>query len=264
MSGVASESLRSPDRSRRAFAGVLAAGQGLRFQAAGIRTPKALVEVGGRSLIERTLDAFDSAGLGPVTIVVNDAIASAVQEHVRRRARLHAKTTASTLETFSTLLDLAVAEGADRFIFTTVDSVSPRGELAGFAREAARATDDLVLGVGEVDPEDASPLRVTLEPSGVARVGDGPLATAGFYAGRTNPVAQETAKALVEGLPSLRAFLTRRSALSVVRGILLGRTFDVDTPRDVAIAEAALKDVGDPLRSKALCTQSPRGESVRE
>ncbi len=230
--------------SGRTFAGVLAAGHGTRFQAAGVRTPKALVAVSGRTLIQRTLDAFEEAGLGRVTVVVNETVAPAVSTHVGSRARIHAKTTASTLETFATLLGLAIAEGAERFVFTTVDAVSPGRELARFAREAGSAPEVLVLGVGEMDPEDPTPLRVTLAPAGAARLGDGPYATIGFYAGWTSPLAQEAAAAVIEGVPSLRGFLTRRSELSVVRGILLGRTFDVDTPRDVAMAEAAIERGG--------------------
>src|SRR5581483_3682179 len=85
------------------FAGVLAAGHGTRFQAAGVRTPKALIEVAGRSLIRRTLDAFADAGLDRVTVVVNDAVAPEVRDHLARTAGrpahdLHVKTTASTLE----------------------------------------------------------------------------------------------------------------------------------------------------------------------
>jgi choline kinase len=235
----------------RTFAGVLAAGHGTRFQAAGVRTPKALVPVSGRSLLLRTLDAFEAAGFESVTIVVNDAVAPLVREHLASNdapleAALHVKTTASTLETFTTLLELAAAAAAPRFVFTTVDAVSAAGELARFARAAGRASEPLALGVSDIEEGDESPLRVLLEPSGLARLGEGSLATMGFYAGATEPVLRAARAALAQGLPSLRAFLTLRASLSEARGILLGKTVDVDTPRDVAMAERALQGWGRP------------------
>jgi choline kinase len=226
------------------FAGILAAGHGARFQAAGVRTPKALIEVGGTSLVRRSLAAFEDAGLCPVTAVVNEAFGPEVRRHLSASKApehvLHVKTTASTLETFATLLELAKKKGAERFVFTTVDAVAPRGELARFAREALLSAEPLVLGVTPVLPEDESPLRVELEPTGIARLGSGPYATAGYYAGRVADVAGRAEASLASGVPSLRAFLTRLSALSVTRGILLATTLDVDTPGDVAMAERAL------------------------
>ncbi|MEZ0229730.1 MAG: NTP transferase domain-containing protein [Planctomycetota bacterium] len=231
--------------SSRTFAGVLAAGHGARFQAAGVRTPKALVEVGGRSLVQRTLDAFADAALEPVTLVVNDAVAPEVARHLSLRVEapkhvVHVKTTASTLETFVTLLGLATDAGAERFVFTTVDAVSASGELARFDREARGAGEPLVLGVATVEPDDESPLLVTTDAAGLAFLGRGPYATAGFYAGDVRRIARDARAALAEGQPSLRVFLTRQAAVSPVRAVILGRTLDVDTPGDVAVAERAL------------------------
>jgi choline kinase len=237
----------------RPFAGVLAAGHGARFKAAGVRTPKALVEVGGRALIDRTLDAFAGAGFDAVTAVVNDEAAPLVRSHLALRAeapacRIHVKTTASTLETFSTLLGLALEARAETFLLTTVDSVGAPGELDRFARAASSTSTPLVLGIAPAQENDDSPLRVELEESGLARLGRGPYATIGFYAGRTEEVARRARAALAQGVPSLRAFLTPASALSLVTGVLLGRTIDVDTPQDVAMAERAIASEAAPRR----------------
>jgi hypothetical protein len=150
------------------------------------------------------------------------------------------KTTASTLETFTTLLELAADAHAERFVLTTVDAVSAPGELARFAREVATTEAPLVLGVAPVEANDESPLRVALDAAGRARLGEGPYATIGFYGGRVDSVLPEARAALAKCTPSLRAFLTARASLSDVRGMLVGRTFDVDTPQDVAMAEEAL------------------------
>jgi NDP-sugar pyrophosphorylase family protein len=217
----------------------------VRFQAAGVKTPKALIEVGGRSLLLGTLGAFADAGFSGVSVVVNHATAAAVRAHLAEvnapvSVDLVVKTTASTLETFGTLLDLGHAAGAKRFVFTTVDAVTGSGELARFAEEASRAAAPLALGVAEVEAGDETPLRVELGADGLARLGRGHLATAGFYAGDLERVRAEAEVAHSQGVPSLRAFLTHQSALSVVRGIVLGRALDVDSPSDVARAERAL------------------------
>jgi MurNAc alpha-1-phosphate uridylyltransferase len=235
----------------RVFAGVLAAGHGTRFQAAGVQTPKALVSVAGRSLLLRTLDAFADAGFDRVALVVNETFGPAVRAHVegsppRVAHDLTVKTTASTLETFSTLLE--IAGDAERFVFTTVDAVTDEGVLARFAREASSSSlssAPIVLGVSAVEPGDENPLRVELSPDGTARLGSGEHATAGFYAGRVDVVREQARSARARGVPSLRAFLTQQSALSVVRGIVLGRAVDVDTPADVALAERALTSWGE-------------------
>ncbi len=150
-------------------------------------------------------------------------------------------TIALTLETFSLLLDLAAATGARRFAFTTVDAVTASGELRAFVDRAESDPAALVLGIAPIAPGDESPLGVALDAQGLATVGDeGAHATAGYYAGDVALVRMAARAALREGVPSLRAFLTRAPALIDVRGIVLGTAIDVDTPADVVAAERAL------------------------
>jgi CTP:molybdopterin cytidylyltransferase MocA len=65
---------------------VLAAGRGERYAAAAGEhsPPKALLEVGGKSLLARALAAASGSGLDPVVVVVSDdRVAAAVPAHVR-------------------------------------------------------------------------------------------------------------------------------------------------------------------------------------
>ena len=64
-------------------AGIIAAGWGERL---GQKIPKALTLVGGKALIDYTLDGFEAAGITHVTCIVNEA-ARAVPEHVARSGR---------------------------------------------------------------------------------------------------------------------------------------------------------------------------------
>ncbi len=49
---------------------ILAAGRGMRLNGASNGTPKCLIEVGGRTLIERQLDALDEVGIERACVVV--------------------------------------------------------------------------------------------------------------------------------------------------------------------------------------------------
>src|SRR5262249_1616966 len=158
----------------------------------------------------------------------NDAVAPEVARHLdatglAKRSRLVRKTTASTLETFSVLIELALAQGADWFVLTTVDAITAPGELQRFAEAARFAGAPLVLGVAPIEPEDDGPLKVALDASGRATLGTprGTFATAGYYAGRTRDVVPRVREALARKVPSLRQFLTDEASASVVKGIVL-------------------------------------------
>ena len=53
-------------------AAILAAGWGERLRAGGLETPKPLVRVGGRSLLEHALSAVSDAGAREALVVVNE------------------------------------------------------------------------------------------------------------------------------------------------------------------------------------------------
>lgn len=60
---------------------VLAAGSGSRLRPLTDEVPKPLIEVGGRTLIARTLDAIAAAGIGEVTVVVGH-LAAQIEDHL--------------------------------------------------------------------------------------------------------------------------------------------------------------------------------------
>ena len=65
---------------------VLAAGLGKRMRPITVTTPKPLIEVGGRSLIDRALDSLEKAGVETVVVNVH-YLADLVGVHVARRRR---------------------------------------------------------------------------------------------------------------------------------------------------------------------------------
>lgn len=65
---------------------VLAAGLGLRMRPITDTLPKPLIEVDGRSLIDRVLDRLEEAGVGEVVVNVHH-LAERVENHLRRRRK---------------------------------------------------------------------------------------------------------------------------------------------------------------------------------
>ncbi len=72
----------APIRPKRAM--ILAAGLGKRMRPVTVTTPKALIEVGGRALIDRALDRLERAGVERAVVNVH-YLAQLVRVHVARR-----------------------------------------------------------------------------------------------------------------------------------------------------------------------------------
>jgi len=79
-----SPSVAASLRPKRAM--ILAAGIGKRMRPLTVTTPKPLLEVGGRALVDRGLDALDRAGVEEVIVNVH-YLADQMQSHLARRRR---------------------------------------------------------------------------------------------------------------------------------------------------------------------------------
>jgi NDP-sugar pyrophosphorylase family protein len=179
-------------------AGIIAAGWGERL---GKKIPKALTQVGGKALIDYTLDGFEAAGIERVTCIVNEA-AQAVPEHVARSGRKLEmdwiiRTTPSSMHSFLVVLErlfsLDVGAGlracppfrADAevrpYMITTVDSICPPSAYRNFIADSDLFHDaDVSLGLTTFI-DDEKPLRVAMRGAAntglmPARVADDPEA----------------------------------------------------------------------------------------
>jgi N-acetyl-alpha-D-muramate 1-phosphate uridylyltransferase len=83
---------------RRAM--VLAAGLGLRMRPITLRVPKPLIEIGGRSMLDRAIDSLEAAGVEEVVVNAH-YLADAIEHHVtaRRSPRLRLSLETARLET---------------------------------------------------------------------------------------------------------------------------------------------------------------------
>ncbi|MEO8602698.1 MAG: NDP-sugar synthase [bacterium] len=227
-------------------AGIIAAGTGDRLLEAGITTPKPLVEIAGKALVDHVLDAVAGAGIAAAACIFNaEAPADAVEAHCRARRgaprlTIVRKTTPSSMES---LFTLAPHLHDERFLLLTVDAVFPPALLRDFLAAAERQVDaDVVLAVTD-HIDDEKPLHTALDAAGrvtalgVAAVAS-PLVTAGFYVFQPRIFAEiEAARAA--RFTALRQFLAHLLARGyAVYGAPIGKSIDVDRPQDIAAAEA--------------------------
>ena len=223
-------------------AGVIAAGTGERLLAAGIATPKPLVTVAGKALVDHVLDAVAGAGIDAAACIFNaEPPANAVEAHCRaRRGAPHLTIVRrSTPSSMESLFTLAPHLRDDRFLLLTVDAVFPPAVLRDFLAAAARLpTADVVLAVTD-HIDDEKPLYCALDGAAGSR-----WITAGFYVFAPRVFA-EIAAARAARFTALRQFLahllTRGYALY---GAPIGKTVDVDRPQDIAVAEAFARGFG--------------------
>lgn len=249
-------------------AGIIAAGEGSRLKAAGILTPKPLLPVGGRSLLERTLRNLSAAGVTEVALIVSEAMAE-VADVARVLCPPLAvtpviRTTASSMHS---LYHLRPGLREEPFVLCTVDTVLRREELIDFVHEFRdRPELDLLLAYTDF-VDDEKPLYIGVsETEGRAMVTSlgqqargSPFVTAGLYGMRPTiwPVLEQ---AVASGVERLRNFLglavrgggeraeeegsTGRGRLRV-GGYRISQAIDVDRPGDVEVAERFLRQHGE-------------------
>jgi len=230
-------------------AGVIAAGRGDRLRH-GRPVPKPLVPVGGRPLIDHVLESIADADAAEVCIIINDD-SIAVRDHVSAARWPFAlswivESTPSSMHSFLRVLEtVAEADGTNRVLMSTVDTIAPRGAYRRFVADAARLGDAAVALAVTTVTDDENPLLVRMEGSAMVALGDaaGPesYATAGYYL--VSPaVLREADAARRDGLGSLRAFFARLLARGYpIAGVRVPPSIDVDRPSDVAAAEDVLK-----------------------
>lgn len=221
--------------------GVIAAGQGQRLRSGGWRGGKAMAPVAGRPLIDHTLDRLRAAGVGRLTVIVNEESPELVQRLEACAGfdlALIVRTTPSSYASFCVVTD-ALADGPA--VITTVDTVMPTDGFLRFLDAASRLpADAVVLGVTD-QVDDESPLWATVDPADgrVLELGaaSGTHVTAGLYVlpGRRPPRPPA-------GCDRLRTYLGwLLSSGWPVFAIAVEGVFDIDRPHDITQAESALQ-----------------------
>jgi NDP-sugar pyrophosphorylase family protein len=239
--------------------GIIAAGWGERL---GLKVPKALTPVGGRALIDFTLDGLSAAHITNVTCIVNEQ-AQDVPVYIAKTRKTPEmdwiiRTTPSSMHSFLIVLERLAGQGSGPFLMTTVDSVCDPKAYSQFVQDAQQFPDaDVVLGLTNVI-DDEKPLRVAMrgnDNTGLMpdRIADNPAAfeivamtnigfdseyvTSGFYYVKPS-ILKEKDAALGQGFTALRQYLGHLLKFGYrFYGVPLPPVIDVDRPQDVKAAE---------------------------
>jgi NDP-sugar pyrophosphorylase family protein len=220
--------------------GIIAAGHGSRLRADGYHASKPMAPVGGRPLIEHTLDRFRAVGVDRVTVIINEASDDCRQWLDDHGQDLDLDVVVRTTPSSYASFELVAARLAGwPALITTVDSIMPVADFRHFVAAAAGfPSDAAVLGLtGHVDDE--NPLWATLDGSDgrVLRLGGegGSHVTAGLYWLPAHGIAKPAA-----GFARLRDYLKWLvDGGRPVYGVVLPQVFDIDRARDVEAAESA-------------------------
>ena len=230
-------------------AGIIAAGLGERFRNAGFTTPKPLLVVAGKTLVERAIDAAAAAGAEEVALIVN-AEYPEVKQYVRDHrwpvpVRLTVKTTPSSMESFF-MLEPYLRDSP--FLLSTVDAITAKGSLEGLASAGLAAGPCGTLAVTSF-VDDEKPLWVLLGAKAEIIALGPSAAESGWVTSGTYfffpEVYAHVAEARRRKLGALRQFLALLLEKGEhLQGFRAGEAIDVDRPEDVAVAERFLKAHG--------------------
>ncbi|HET9149819.1 MAG TPA: nucleotidyltransferase family protein [Alphaproteobacteria bacterium] len=120
---------------------VLAAGYGLRLRPITATTPKPLVKVAGRTMLDRALDALAAAGVAEAVVNVHH-LGAQIESHLAARAR-HGRRPATAITQESELLDTGggitnalPCLGSDPFLAVNADIVWEDGPVPALRRLA--------------------------------------------------------------------------------------------------------------------------------
>lgn len=145
---------------------VLAAGLGTRMRPLTLERPKALVEVGGRPLVDHVLDRLAAAGVRRAVVNVH-AFADQLETHLRRRADLEiviSDERAGPLETGGGLKAAQPLLGDDPILIANIDTIWTEG--------AVPAIEKLIGAWSSAEMDDVLLLAPTAECLGFDGPGD--------------------------------------------------------------------------------------------
>ncbi|MGH7879003.1 MAG: nucleotidyltransferase family protein, partial [Candidatus Binataceae bacterium] len=191
---------------------VIAAGRGERLRPASGGLPKPLVELGGKPLLIRQVEALTRLGAKPIHVIVNSETAGLMKEREIKLAQSVELIVADTANSMESLLILGGRIKSPRFLLSTVDAIVADDELARFAARAQSAMESQSLDGALAVVRwrgDHRPLFVEIAADGtIARIGNdaGALVTAGVYLFATR-IFVHTKAARAQGLGALRKFL---------------------------------------------------------
>lgn len=227
-------------------AGIFAAGLGTRFAKSHPGIIKPMIPVSGRPLIEWTVKLLSSTGFENFTILLNSK-GKPAKEHLKKvfpdkKFVFIIKDTASSYESFS-LVSRMLAQTEYSFVLSTVDSLYRQDTLKKITNFAGENF-DAVLSLTD-DIRDEKPLWADIDDKKrITAMGSWAVvkkyATSGLYL---------ITKKLADAMPPAKQFKALREYLTElvlsdkkIFSVLSGKSVDMDTPEDIALAEKFIKE----------------------
>jgi NDP-sugar pyrophosphorylase family protein len=243
-------------RVRMKFA-IIAAGEGSRLTADGVRVPKPLVKVGGEHLIDRLIRVFVENDAEEIDVICNDLtpLVSAHLQHISENGlngrpvplRFIVKSTPSSMHSFYELSSLL---GNNPFVLTTVDTIFREHDFSvyinAFEKVLAEGGDGLMGVTDFVDDEKPLYVGTDEEMNITGFYDDNSLAcnyiSGGIY-GLAPSALQTLNSCMQRGESRMRNFqrgLIRDGRR--LKAFRFSKVLDIDHASDIAKAEAFLGD----------------------
>lgn len=231
---------------------IIAAGEGSRLVQEGVATPKPLVLLDGKPMIQRLCDIFADCNARSISIIVNEQM-SEVQAFVRRlQASMHVpvmltvKTTPSSMHSFYEVS--RNFPSGSKFIVTTVDTIFRPDDFKRYVQAFENAGN--VDGCFAVTPfiDDEKPLYVDVDADMTItgfrdNASDADRYVSGGIYGLTSPCLEVLAECINLGVSRMRNYQRALIAAGMdIKAFPLPKIVDVDHAADIATAQAFLNE----------------------
>mgnify|MGYP004610231925 FL=1 len=235
---------------------IIAAGEGSRLAAEGIKQPKPLVEVDGEKLIDRLIRVFMNNDAEEIVVICNDLTTLVSQHLVRLQQdglkgrpiplRFVVKSTPSSMHSF---YEISKYLDGGPFVLTTVDTIFREAEfgqyVSTFRQLAKTGKADGMMGVTDYI-DDEKPLYVNTDSddniTAFLDSNDTPHYISGGIYGLTAPAIKTLEGCIERGESRMRNF--QRALLSDghrLKAYPFSKVLDIDHASDIEKAEAFLK-----------------------
>lgn len=232
---------------------ILAAGQGSRFVKEGVNTPKPMVEILGRPMIERLIGVLMECGAESIHIVTNSKM-DALNSHLNKlKNEKNLPLDIRPIVSDNSFYSLSEAcKGVDgKFIAMTTDAIFPTDEFKKYVKAVKDCEPaEVVMGLTEY-VDDESPLYAKLSDDRTSvvdyRYGGEPfpgtvIVSAGLYGLTGDALATATAVRYPKSLSDFQRILAAETDYKVTPYVF-SKAFDVDCTHDRLEAEKFVAEV---------------------
>lgn len=232
---------------------IIAAGEGSRLAAEGIKEPKPLVKICGEVMIDRLIRIFMDNEASEIVIICND-LTALVAEHLQEiqanglhgqaiPLKIVVKSTPSSMHSFKEISSFLTQEP---FVLTTVDTIFREDEFRHYVKSFQQASGIHLFGVTDYI-DDEKPLYVkTDEKRRIENFLDQNDGTCRFISGGIyglQPSAIQTLnQCIARGEARMRNF--QRALIRDqhhIQAFVFSKVLDIDHASDITKAEAFLK-----------------------